>query len=125
MIARRRKPLRRRSCPTGHGPRHPRAREELGLDPDELGSPVKVGFELRGVRCGCRRSVIPYVFLTGTTALVVAIVLTAIALILVGGTVGRLSGAGVIKSSVRQLSVGAAAAAVTFIIGKLVGVNLG
>lgn len=102
------------------------AREELGLDPDELGSPVKVALSSFGAfAVGAVVPVIPYVFLTGTTALVVAIVLTAIALILVGGTVGRLSGAGVIKSSVRQLSVGAAAAAVTFIIGKLVGVNLG
>ena len=47
------------------------------------------------------------------------------ALLLVGGTVGRLSGAGVVKSAARQLLVGAGAAAVTFVIGKLVGVNLG
>jgi VIT1/CCC1 family predicted Fe2+/Mn2+ transporter/rubrerythrin len=102
------------------------AREELGLDPDELGSPVKVAASsFVAFASGAVVPVIPYVFLSGTAALVTAIVLAAIALVAVGGTVGRLSGAGVAKSAARQLLVGAGAAAVTFVIGKLVGVNLG
>ena len=102
------------------------AREELGLDPDELGSPVKVAASSFGAfAAGAVVPVVPYVFLSGTAALVVAIVLAALALLLVGGTVGRLSGAGVTKSAVRQLAVGAAAAGVTFVIGRLVGVSLG
>ncbi len=102
------------------------AREELGLDPDELGSPVKVAASsFVAFASGAVVPVIPYVFLSGTAALVTAIVLAAIALVVVGGTVGRLSGAGVAKSAARQLLVGAGAAAVTFVIGKLVGVNLG
>ncbi|MGB3675682.1 MAG: VIT1/CCC1 transporter family protein [Candidatus Nanopelagicales bacterium] len=100
-------------------------REELGLDPDELGSPVKVAASsFIAFACGAIVPVIPYFFLTGTTALAVAVTLAAIALIVVGGTVGRLSGAGVAKSAARQLFVGAAAAAVTFVIGHLVGTGL-
>ena len=51
--------------------------------------------------------------------------LTDIALLLVGGTVGRLSGLGVVRSALRQLAVGGGAAAVTYVVGSLVGVGLG
>lgn len=102
------------------------AREELGLDPDDLGSPYKVAASsFAAFAVGAVVPVVPYVFLGGTAALIVAIVLASLALILVGGTVGRLSGAGIFKSAFRQLFVGAAAAAVTYVIGRLVGVNLG
>jgi VIT1/CCC1 family predicted Fe2+/Mn2+ transporter len=54
-----------------------------------------------------------------------AIVLTAIAMVVVGGTVGRLSGLGVVRSALRQVLVGGGAAAVTYLIGRLVGTGLG
>jgi vacuolar iron transporter family protein len=102
------------------------AREELGLDPDDLGSPVKVAASsFAAFSVGACVPVIPYLFVQDTAALVLSIVLAALALIVVGGTVGRLSGAGVFKSAMRQLLVGSAAAAVTFVIGRLVGVSLG
>lgn len=101
-------------------------REELGLDPDELGSPVKVAVSsFVAFACGAIVPVIPYFFLAGTAALAVAITLAALALILVGGTVGWLAGAGVTKSAARQLLVGVAAAGVTFLIGSLIGVGVG
>ena len=51
------------------------AREELGLDPDELGSPVKVAASsFVAFASGAVVPVIPYVFLSGTAALVTAIV---------------------------------------------------
>lgn len=102
------------------------AREELGLDPDELGSPVLVAASsFAAFAVGASVPVIPYFFLSGMSALLVAVVLATIALIAVGATVGRLSGAGVAKSALRQLLVGGGAAAVTFMLGKLVGVGLG
>lgn len=102
------------------------AREELGLDPDELGSPVKVAASsFAAFSVGAAVPVIPYIFAQDTTALIFAIVLAALALVAVGGTVGYLSGAGIVKSAMRQLIVGAGAAAVTYIIGSLVGVGLG
>jgi VIT1/CCC1 family predicted Fe2+/Mn2+ transporter/rubrerythrin len=102
------------------------AREELGLDPDDLGSPVKVAASsFVAFSVGAAVPVIPYIFAQDTTALIFAIVFAALALVAVGGTVGYLSGAGIFKSAMRQLIVGAGAAAVTYIIGSLVGVGLG
>lgn len=102
------------------------AREELGLDPDELGSPVKVAASsFASFALGACVPVIPYFFLSGMNALLIAVALAIVALIAVGATVGRLSGAGAAKSALRQLLVGGGAAAVTFMLGKLVGVGLG
>jgi VIT1/CCC1 family predicted Fe2+/Mn2+ transporter len=102
------------------------AREELGLDPDQLGSPIKVAASsFVAFSVGASVPVIPYIFAQGTASSVLAIVLAALALVAVGGTVGYLSGAGIVKSALRQLIVGAGAAGVTYIIGSLVGVGLG
>lgn len=102
------------------------AREELGLDPDALGSPLKVAASsFVAFAVGAVVPVVPYLFLRGAAALSLGIALAVLALVVVGGTVGRLSGAGVVKSAVRQLVVGAGAAAVTFVIGHLVGGGIG
>lgn len=98
------------------------AREELGLDPDDLGSPVKAASaSFAAFTAGAIVPVIPYLFWSGAHALYLAISLAIVALVAVGGTVGRLSGAGVVKSAARQLVVGGGAAAVTFVVGHLVG----
>lgn len=102
------------------------AREELGLDPSELGSPIKVAIaSFVAFAIGAIVPVIPYLITGGTTAVILAMVLAGIALLVVGGTVGRLSGLGVTKSALRQFAVGAGAAAVTYILGSLVGGGIG
>ena len=102
------------------------AREELGLDPDELGNPKKVAASsFAAFAVGAIVPVMPYVFLSGLTALWVAVGLAVIAMLLVGGTVGKLSGLGVARSALRQLLVGGGAAAVTYVLGRLVGTGLG
>lgn len=102
------------------------AREELGLDPGELGSPVKVALSsFAAFAVGAVVPVVPYLLAGGAVALVLAIVMAAVALVVVGGLVGRLSGLGVARSVLRQLVVGAGAAAVTFVLGRLVGTGLG
>ncbi len=102
------------------------AREELGLDPGDLGSPVKVAASsFAAFAVGAIFPVIPWLFAGGTTALIISIVLASVALLAVGGTVGRLSGLGITRSALRQFAVGAGAAAVTFILGRLVGTGLG
>ncbi|MGI9196108.1 MAG: VIT1/CCC1 transporter family protein [Candidatus Nanopelagicales bacterium] len=98
------------------------AREELGLNPDELGNPVKVAISsFVAFAIGAFVVVLPYLFTGGTTALVIAIVLSAIAMLVVGGLVGRFSGRGVVHGALRQIIVGALAAGVTFVIGKVIG----
>lgn len=102
------------------------AREELGLDPDDLGSPLKVaGSSFVAFAVGAIVPVIPYLIAGGTTALILAVIMASVALLVVGGTVGRLSGLGVTRSALRQFAVGAGAAAVTYVLGSLVGVGLG
>lgn len=102
------------------------AREELGLDPDDLGNPKRVAASsFAAFAVGAAVPVIPYVFLSGTAALTLAVALAVLALVLVGGTVGRLSGLGVVRSALRQLLVGGGAAVITYVLGRLVGTGLG
>lgn len=106
------------------------AREELGLNPDELGSPVKVALSsFTAFAIGAVVVVLPYLFFLGagasaTIPLVLAISLALVAMVVVGGIVGRLSGRGIWFSAMRQLLWGAGAAAVTFAVGSLIGVTV-
>ncbi|MGZ8514581.1 MAG: VIT1/CCC1 transporter family protein [Candidatus Limnocylindrales bacterium] len=99
-------------------------REELGLDPDELGSPWGaaagsfVAFAL-----GAVVPVIPYIVGGGTLALLVSLGLSLVALFAVGAAVSLLTGRGLVFSGVRQLGIGLAAALVTYLIGSLIGVT--
>lgn len=102
------------------------AREELGLDPDDLGSPKRVAASsFAAFALGAAVPVLPYLFLSGSVALSLAVVLAVIALLVVGGTVGHLSGLGTTRAGLRQLFVGGGAAAVTYLVGSLAGGRLG
>ena len=102
------------------------AREELGLDPDELGSAWKAAISsFIAFAIGASVVVIPYALMSGVPAFILAISLALIGMIMVGGTVGRLSGRGVLFSAGRQTMWGVGAAAVTYLVGSLVGVNVG
>ena len=102
------------------------AREELGLNPDELGSPVRVAISsFIAFTIGASVAVIPYVFLQGSAAFFTAIVAAVIALCVVGGLVGKFSGRGIVFSAMRQLMWGAGAAGVTYAVGSIIGVNTG
>lgn len=102
------------------------AREELGLDPDELGSAWRAAISsFIAFAIGASVVVVPYALFSGLTAFVLAIVLALVGLVVVGGTVGRLSGRGVLFSAGRQTMWGVGAAAVTYLVGSLVGVNVG
>ncbi len=102
------------------------AREELGLDPDELGNPTKVALSsFIAFAIGASVAVIPYALLSGAAAFFTAIVAAILALCVVGGLVGRFSGRGIVFSALRQLMWGTGAAAVTYLVGSIIGVNVG
>ena len=102
------------------------AREELGLNPDELGSPIKVAISsFVAFAIGASVAVVPYVFLQGSAAFFTAIAAAVIALCIVGGAVGKFSGRGVVFSAMRQLLWGAGAAGITYIVGSIIGVSTG
>ena len=96
------------------------AREELGIDPDELPSPVLAGVaSLLAFSVGALVPLLPY--LVGAPILGVSLALTAIALVSGGMVVGRLTGRPVLRSGLRQLALGGIAVAVTFLVGYLIG----
>ena len=98
------------------------AREELGLNPDDLGSPIKAAASsFIAFAIGAFVVVIPYLFTGGTAGLLIAIALAGSAMLVVGGVVGRYSGRGTIYGALRQLLVGSLAAGVTFLIGRIIG----
>ncbi|MEP6637792.1 MAG: VIT1/CCC1 family protein [Chloroflexota bacterium] len=99
-------------------------REELGLDPDQLGSPWRASagsFVAFGV--GAAIPVIPYLFGGGTTILLVSLGLSLVALFAVGAAVSLLTGRGLLFSGVRQVAIGLAASLVTYAIGAVIGVS--
>ena len=100
-------------------------REELGLDPEELGSPwgASIGSFL-AFAVGAFIPLVPFILLTGGTALTVSIGLTSFALFGVGAAVSLLTGRSALYSGARQLGIGAAAAAITYLVGSLIGVNV-
>jgi VIT1/CCC1 family predicted Fe2+/Mn2+ transporter len=101
------------------------ARQELGLDPDELGSPTGAALSSFGAfAVGALIPLLPFVLLAGGLALWVAIGLSALSLFVVGALAARLSGRPGLFGGARMLLIGAAAAAVTYGIGKLFGVSM-
>jgi VIT1/CCC1 family predicted Fe2+/Mn2+ transporter len=100
-------------------------REELGLDPDELGSALgAAGGSFVAFAIGAAIPVLPYLVLGGG-AFVPAIVLSLVALFGVGAGVSLLTGRGLLFSGGRQVLIGAAAAVVTYLVGVAIGVSVG
>jgi VIT1/CCC1 family predicted Fe2+/Mn2+ transporter len=98
-------------------------REELGLDPDELGSPwgAALGsFLAFGV--GALVPVLPYLFGDGALAFQLSLVLSLLALFAVGAGVSLLTGRGILFGGTRQALIGLVAAAVTYGVGRAIGV---
>ena len=101
-------------------------REELGLDPATLGgSPYSAGassFALFAV--GAFVPLIPYFFAGGTTGIAWSLAASVAALGAIGLATSLFSGRGPLYSAIRQVLVGAAAAAITYATGALIGVSL-
>jgi vacuolar iron transporter family protein len=103
------------------------AREELGIDPDELGgSAYEAAFTSFFLFAfGALFPMLPYFFLTGTTAIILSLIVSAIGLFIIGGAITLMTGRSVWFSGTRQVLVGIAAAILTYGIGKLIGVSIG
>ena len=69
--------------------------------------------------------IIGFLFLTGTLAIIVGIVSSCVALFAIGAGTSLFTGHGVEFSGLRQIGIGLGAAAITFGIGRLIGVSLG
>ena len=101
------------------------AREELGLDPSQLGSPWAASISsLVAFVSGAVVPILPYIFNAGSLAFSLSAVLSAGALAVVGGLIASMSGKSVAWGAVRMLLAGGLAAAVTFGVGSLIGVTV-
>jgi VIT1/CCC1 family predicted Fe2+/Mn2+ transporter len=95
-------------------------REELGVDPDELPSPILAGTaSLVAFSLGAVLPLLPY--LVGIPLLSVSLAITAVALVVGGMVVGRLTGRPALASGLRQLALGGIAVIVTFAVGHAIG----
>jgi VIT1/CCC1 family predicted Fe2+/Mn2+ transporter len=100
-------------------------REELGLDPNELGSPWGAASgSFLAFAAGAAVPVVPYLFGGGGLIFSISLGLSLIALFAVGAGVGLITGRGLLFSGTRQVLIGAAAAAVTFGVGRLIGFSV-
>jgi VIT1/CCC1 family predicted Fe2+/Mn2+ transporter len=96
------------------------AREELGVDPDDLPSPwVAAGSSFVAFGLGAVLPLLPY--LVGLTSLLWSLGLAGLALFGAGAAVSRFTNRGAVYAGLRQLMLGGAAALVTFLIGSAVG----
>jgi len=102
-----------------------KVREELGLDPDELGSSwgaAVYSFITFGI--GGLIPLVPFLLTSGQPAFVTALGLSFCALFAVGAGVSIVTGRSMLYSGARQVFIGAAAAAVTYAVGTVLGATV-
>jgi VIT1/CCC1 family predicted Fe2+/Mn2+ transporter len=103
------------------------SREELGIDPESLGGSASeaalTSFFL--FAAGAALPVLPFIFFSGTAAIGASVAASALGLFGIGAGIALFTGHSLWRSGARQLLLGLMAAAVTFAIGKLLGVAVG
>jgi VIT1/CCC1 family predicted Fe2+/Mn2+ transporter len=101
------------------------AREELGLDPSSLGSPWAAAISsFVSFAVGAAIPVIPFFLLNGPAVLVASAGLCTLGLFAVGALISIFTGRSMIFSGLRMLGIGGLAAAITFALGRLLGVSV-
>jgi VIT1/CCC1 family predicted Fe2+/Mn2+ transporter len=102
------------------------AREELGIDPNQLGGSAweaaLTSFVLFAI--GALVPILPFFVLRGPLAVAVSVAVSALGLFGIGAAITIFTGAPVWRSGGRQLLLGLAAAGVTFGLGRLIGMAL-
>lgn len=102
------------------------AREELGLNPDDLGSPWGAAiFSFFSFTVGAIIPLLPFLLKFGPLAVVYAAVLAGVALFAVGATLSLFTGRGALRGGLRMMLIGGASGLATYVIGSLLGVSLG
>lgn len=101
------------------------AREELGVNPDDVGDPIgaaTTSFVAFGV--GATLPLIPWFLLEGNAAMIASVVVGLAAAALVGVLLARFTERSPLKTAGRQVSWAAGACAITFAIGSLLGTTV-
>ncbi|MBI3748251.1 MAG: VIT1/CCC1 transporter family protein [Chloroflexi bacterium] len=99
--------------------------EEVGLDERSIGSPLQAGVgSFLAFTLGAAIPLIPYLLASGGLAFFASIAVSSVALLTLGYGISRLTHRSPLYSAVRQLLLGALAAAVTYGAGTLLGATL-
>jgi VIT1/CCC1 family predicted Fe2+/Mn2+ transporter len=102
------------------------AREELGLDPSALGSPWAAAVSsFISFAVGAVLPVLPYLLMSGNAAFFTSALVCGLALFIVGALISIFTGRNLLFSGFRMVMIGAVAAGFTYIIGTLLGVQVG
>jgi vacuolar iron transporter family protein len=103
------------------------AREELGLNPDDLGSPWQAAIaSFLAFAAGAAVPLLPFLVSVGrTSALIGAAALTALALFGIGMALSLFTGRGAWQGALRMVLIGGGAGVVSFLVGRAVGGALG
>ena len=103
------------------------AREELGLNPDDLGSPWgAASSSFAAFAAGAIVPLLPFVIsFGGIGAIQVAIALTAASLFGVGMALSLFTGRNAVLGGLRMVAIGGGAGLITWFIGRLIGAGLG
>lgn len=100
------------------------AREELGINPDQLGSPwVAAGASFVAFALGALLPLLPWFFARAGGAVAASLALAAAGAIAIGYALSRFTGRSAVRSSARQLFIAAVAAGITYGVGAAVGVT--
>ncbi|MEO6122036.1 MAG: VIT1/CCC1 transporter family protein [Acidimicrobiales bacterium] len=101
------------------------AREELGIDPSDLGSPVQAAVSsFLAFVVGALVPLVPWFVAQGSGAMIASVVLTAAAALAVGIALAVFTGRSWPRPALRQLVIAIIPAAVTFAIGNAVGISV-
>ncbi|WP_419924905.1 VIT1/CCC1 transporter family protein [Candidatus Poriferisocius sp.] len=101
------------------------AREEMGIDPNELGNPMFAATtSFFSFALGAVLPLLPWFFGGGNGAIVGSIILGVVGAVMVGSALALATSRSILRGSFRQVAIAAAAAAVTFGIGSAVGVGI-
>ena len=100
------------------------SREELGLDPDDLGSPWRAAVaSFAAFAAGALIPLAPFFAGSTRNGTLLAVLLSALALLAVGGALSLFSGRSLWLGGLRMLAIGAAAGGATYGIGRWIGVS--
>jgi VIT1/CCC1 family predicted Fe2+/Mn2+ transporter len=104
------------------------AREELGLNPDDLGSPIGAALSsFVSFAAGAAAPLLPFLVSRDTTntTLVITAGLTVLALFCIGLVLSLFTGRDALKGALRMVLIGAGAGIVSFVVGRALGVAIG
>jgi len=101
------------------------AREELGVDPDDIGDPIGAAVSsFVAFALGAVLPLIPWFLMDGTAATVVSVTVGLIAAAVVGMVLARFTERSPLRTAARQVSWAAGACLITFGIGTLLGTTV-